>query len=134
MTITTDNKFAPVPEWVIDSDITDGALRLYAVLLRYADYKDGSAYPARKTLAARLRKTDRSIDAYTKELVDIGALIVTHRFIDGDRKRPTSNRYTVITRDPKFISPPSEENLAPPGEGGFALTIPTVNDLSLIHI
>lgn len=131
MTITTDNKFAQIPEWVIDSEISDGALRLYAVLLRYADYRSGEAFPARKTLAVRLRKTDRSIDTYTKELVEIGALVVTKRFLDADRKRPTSNKYTVITANPNYVAPPSEETFAPPGEVDFSLTIPSINDTHL---
>ena len=44
-----------VPEWVLDADIGDCALRLYAVLLRYGN-TTGARMPARSTLAARLHK------------------------------------------------------------------------------
>jgi hypothetical protein len=110
VTVTGGNKFSQVPEWVLDADISDGAFRLYAALLRYADQDTGHAYPARSTLATRLRKTPKSIDRYLKELSEIGALKAYARFENGQQK---SNNYTVVTRNPNAggatqMSPPSD--------------------------
>lgn len=134
--VATDNQFSQVPEWVIRAEISDGAFRLYALLLRYAHYQKKTAFPARKRLAEDLRKSDRSIDSYIKELVSIRALYVTRRYLDEKKKVQTSNLYTVVTADPQFVAPPSEAvfagagevGFAPPSEADFALTIPTIND------
>jgi hypothetical protein len=53
--IRVDRRFAIIDEWVLDLDISDRALRLYACLLRYADKDTHKAFPSRKTLSERLR-------------------------------------------------------------------------------
>lgn len=73
-TITTDRRFAIIDEWILDANISDKAVRLYGILARYADYKTHKAYPARQTLADRLRCSTRSIDRAVLELIEIGAL------------------------------------------------------------
>lgn len=73
------NKFSQIPEWVIDANISDGAFRLYAVLMRYADNKTGKAFPALETLAKRLRKNEKSVRRYAKELADNGIVSVQNR-------------------------------------------------------
>lgn len=92
-TITSDTGYwSVVPEWVLDAEVSDRAVRLYGVLGRYAD-TDGSAHPSRKVLAGRLRCSVDSIDRATKELEAIGALRVVPRYDDvGDR---TSNEYVL---------------------------------------
>lgn len=57
-------------------DISDCAVRLYAVLLRYG-HVSGARMPSRATLARRLRKrsTD-TVDRALRELVDLGAVSV----------------------------------------------------------
>jgi hypothetical protein len=45
-----EDRFSMVPEWVLDADIGDCALRLYAVLLRYCN-TTGARMPARTTVA-----------------------------------------------------------------------------------
>ena len=57
-----------VPEWVLDADIGDCALRLYAVLLRYGN-SSGARMPARATLAARLHK--KSVDTVDRALAEL---------------------------------------------------------------
>lgn len=85
--------FSLVPEWVLDSTVSDRALRLYAVLARYADRDDGTCFPTRRTLADRLRCSLDSIDRAKAELVDAGAIAWNQRAgTDGDL---TSNEYTV---------------------------------------
>lgn len=97
-TITTDTgPFAIVPEWVLDAEISDRAVRLYAILSRYAD-SDGWAWPSRKTLAIRLGRSVDALDRAVRELVDAHMLTVVARFDDaGDR---TSNGYTLVRMDP----------------------------------
>src|SRR3954447_4798815 len=77
--LVLEQHFAIVPEWVLDADISDAALRLYAVLLRYGQ-SSGHRMPGRRLLASRLHKrcTD-SVDRALKELVGIGAVVVQHR-------------------------------------------------------
>ena len=90
--IHTDLKFSIVPEWVIDSDVSDRAVRVYAVLARYADSETLQAFPSRDTLARRVRCHWRSIDRAIQELVQLGAVTKTHRR-DGDAYK--SNIYTL---------------------------------------
>lgn len=88
--ITSDVRFAITPEWVLDADVSDRAVRLYAVLNRYANVKD-TASPSRKTLADRLRCSPDSIDRALVELDALGAIDRTpRRRPDGSR---TSNEY-----------------------------------------
>lgn len=96
-TLVVQTRFAIVPEWVLDADISDGAVRLYAVLLRYGN-TSGARMPSRATLATRLRKgsTD-TVDRALKELLDLGAVLVEHRR-NGRRNLP--NRYHLRATPP----------------------------------
>src|SRR3954466_8530656 len=77
--LVLEQHFAIVPEWVLDADISDAALRLYAVLLRYGQ-TSGQRMPSRAVLAARLRKRSKdSVDRALKELVRVGAVVVRRR-------------------------------------------------------
>ncbi|MDX6244773.1 MAG: hypothetical protein QOE76_2496 [Frankiales bacterium] len=80
-----EDRFAIVPEWLLDADVSDTAIRLYAVLLRYGQ-TSGARMPGRATLARRLHKrsTD-SVDRAMRELVEIGAVHVQHRYSSGLR-------------------------------------------------
>src|SRR3954469_3133390 len=72
--LVLEQHFAIVPEWVLDADISDAALRLYAVLLRYGQ-TSGNRMPGRRLLAGRLHKRSRdSVDRALKEVVVIGAV------------------------------------------------------------
>ncbi len=89
-----DARFAIVPEWVLDAPISDCAIRLYAVLLRYGQ-SSGARMPGRSTLARRLRKQSvDTVDRAMKELVGLGAVAVEHR---RDGIRQLTNRYLVRT-------------------------------------
>ena len=78
-TITLERRFAIIDEWVLDLDISDRAVRLYAVLARYADSETHKAYPSRGTLAERLRCSKASVDRAAQELVDAGAMTKKQR-------------------------------------------------------
>ena len=97
--VRTDNRFSQIPHWVTEAPISDGAYRLYGVLMKYAHYQTRDAYPSRATLARDVRKSDRSVDGYIKELCAIGALKVFRRKRKGTKENYT-NLYHVITANP----------------------------------
>jgi hypothetical protein len=101
--LVVEDRFAIVPEWLLDADISDAAVRLYAVLLRYGQ-SSGSRMPSRATLARRLRKrsTD-SVDRAMKELVGLGAVRIEHRYAGAQR---LTNAYHVRTSRPTRNDPP----------------------------
>jgi hypothetical protein len=77
--IRLERRFAIIDEWLLDLDISDRAVRLYAVLARYADSETHKAYPSRETLAERLRCSTKSVDRAAQELVESGAMTKQHR-------------------------------------------------------
>lgn len=78
--IQIDRRFAIIDEWVLDLPVSDRAIRLYAVLVRYADKDTHKAFPSRKTLAKRLRCSTKSVDRAIQELIDSGLLSKEQRF------------------------------------------------------
>lgn len=110
--------FAIVPDWLIQAGVSDGGLRLFVALAMRADRESGECWPSRKTLAAEMAVTDRTIDARTDELEALGAVSKRPRWTeDGDR---SSNAYTVNYAKP--VSPPPVTGVATGGEVGFAVT------------
>lgn len=104
-----DDYYAPIPEWVLDADISAQAVRLYGVLRRYADKATLLAHPTRATLAERLKVKDQKVvDRAVKELVGVGALTVIPRWRDTENniayarddahQFQTSNAYRVFRR------------------------------------
>jgi hypothetical protein len=109
--LALEQHFAIVPEWVLDADISDAALRLYAVLLRYGQ-TSGQRMPSRAVLAARLRKRSKdSVDRALKELVRVGAVVVERR---RDGNLNLTNRYIVRSTPPHRRPEPTE---APDAKG-----------------
>lgn len=90
--LDTDLRFSIVPEWVLDADISDRAIRVYSILARYADNETLQAFPSRETLAQRCHCHWRSIDRAIDELVALGAVTKAHRK-NGDSYQ--SNLYTL---------------------------------------
>ena len=93
--IKSDVYFSIVPEWVIDAPISAQAVRVYAVLCRYADKDDGTCFPSIKTLAERIHVSESTIKRALKELKAIGAIKSQKRF-DKATGEQTSNLYTVM--------------------------------------
>lgn len=119
--VVADFRFAMVPEWVLYADVSAQAVRLYAVLLRYANGStSGEAYPGRRRLAEHLRVADvKTVDRALDQLTGIGALTIA--------KRPSStgfpqNLYTVrsIPVPPSGISAPS--GMSAPSPSGISAT------------
>jgi len=74
--LTVDDFFAPVPEWVLDAAVSDCAVRLFAVLLRYGQ-TSGARMRSLATLAPRLRKASTdTVDRAMRERVALGAVTV----------------------------------------------------------
>lgn len=111
--ITADDYFAIVPEWVLDADISDRAVRLYAIMRRYADKDSLACHPSIRLMSERLRCSIPSVQRALAELVALGAVVVTPRF-DDDR-RQMSNAYR-LTRAPALADP----RPSPAGEGGHS--------------
>jgi hypothetical protein len=88
--------FAIVPEWVIDAAVSDGAFRLYSLLLRYGNGA-GSRMPSRQTLTRRLRCSVDAIDRAMRQLTEASIVRVEHR---RSREQVLSNRYHVRTTPP----------------------------------
>ena len=93
--IKSDVYFSIVPEWVIDAPISAQAVRVYAVLCRYADKDDGTCFPSIRTLAERIHVSESTIKRAIKELKVIGAIKSQKRF-DKATGEQTSNLYTVM--------------------------------------
>ena len=108
--------FAIVPEWLLDSKISHGAVRLYALLARYTN-NDQAAWPSRATLAKRLGTSKDTVDRYIKELTCVQALVVEHRrdtTKDGNLIN-RSNLYTLLVTPPGVaasVRPPSRNGAA----------------------
>lgn len=96
MAVLTDiGRFAIIPEWLLDSDISPTAIKLFAVMAaKYADRDTGSLFPSRKELAAKLGVHSRStVDHALAQLESVGALSIENRKdAAGD---PTSNLYML---------------------------------------
>lgn len=89
--VTADLRFAMIPEDLLYSDISDGALRLFAVLHRHAD-RGGESYPRRTRLAKFCRCSVDTIDRRLVELKAAGWVDVEARHDEGGQR---SNLYQV---------------------------------------
>ena len=115
--IYSDEYFAILPEWVLYAPVSSNAIRLYAVLRRFAD-KQNTCYPTRKTIAERCQFSPASVDRAVEELKAVGALQVTQRKSkQGDW---TSNLYKIIVIDPKRFTARDDTLTADDGTGLIA--------------
>lgn len=70
---------------VTEEHLTDGELRLFALLAIYA-YKTGKAWPTIQTLCKELRRSKSTIQRQLKKLQLVGLLEIK-KGVDGNRKR-----------------------------------------------
>jgi hypothetical protein len=119
--INADLRFSIIPEWVLDADISDRAIRLYSILARYADNDTMQAFPSRETLAQRAYCNAKAVTKAIDELVIIGAVIKQHRK-HGDSYQ--SNLYTLKRVGPNTTPP----RVNPVTRVGSDLTPPRVSD------
>lgn len=99
--ISSDLYFSIVPEWIIDLPVSAQAIRLYAVLSRYADKEDNTCYPSIKTIAKRMHTSDSTVKRALRELKEHKAVVVEQRY-NPATKEQTSNLYTLM-RIPPFM-------------------------------
>lgn len=105
--------YAQIPRWILRAGdrLSHGSVRLYGVIMTYADNDTKSAFPGREKLAGDMGVKVRSVSAYIKELEDFGALVVTRR-----RNKRTgnfySNHYVVVFAEPgaEYCTPRDAEN------------------------
>jgi len=112
--------FVITPEWVLDADISDKAVRLYGVLRSYADHRTGLAFPSRRTLAARLHVADpKAVDRAMAELEVIGAVTVERSAPAVSGQARSSNRYLLRHTPPgKSATPPNPSEWEMTSSGG----------------
>lgn len=136
--LAADTNFVIIPQWILLADISDGAVRLYGALRKYADNATMKAFPSRATLAKDIHKSSRrTIDKYLGELVSIGALKIERR------KRPGTNQlysnvYTLTSTPCNSLHHPVQK-IAPPGaencaENYIHLTKPTELDQTFVAV
>ena len=109
--VTADIKFSIIPEWVLDSGCSDKAIRLYAVLARYADNDRLTADPGRGTLAKRMGCHRATVDRAVEELEALGAITKTRR-VEGGKYQ--SSLYTIRRTDPSRTDAPSRTHATTP--------------------
>ena len=120
--------YATVPEWVLYSDVSANAVRLYATLTRYVGLNE-AGWPSRKTLAGRTHLSPTTVDRALQELVDLGALHIEPRYrSDGSQ---TSSLYYLTTPDATTEATPAHER-PPPSPRATSLEVtprrPNPND------
>lgn len=96
--LRTDLPFAIVPVWLMDTGLSNSALRVYISLARRADNETGHAWPGRGTIAKESGLSLKSVDRGISELCGLGALTKHHRL--NEKGEHTSNLY-VVHRVPK---------------------------------
>lgn len=106
--------FAIIPESVLLAPISSNAVRLYAILNRFANAQ-GKAWPSRRTLAEMMGVSVATVDRAKDELVDLGALHVENRL--GPNGDLTSNIYTLVMSSPvRKGSPTGDGRGSPTGD------------------
>lgn len=114
--------YAQVPRWIIrsGSQLSHGAVRLYGVIMTYADNDTRAAFPGKEKLSQDIGSSVRSVFTYMKELEAFGALIVTRR-----RNKRTgnyyANHYVLVFNDPSAV------DCRRPSEVDGPISKPTVN-------
>lgn len=104
--------FAQVPEWVLDhAEHSDRAVRLFAVLHRYAD-TGGNAFPGRRLLAKRMHCSSSSLDRALDELIATGAVATVPRYREDGSQ--SSNDYWLWP-----ATPPVTGGVSTGEEGGL---------------
>ena len=113
LTVEGFTPYAQIPRWVLRAgdQLSHGAVRLYGVIMTYADNSSRAAFPGREKLAGDLGIKARTVSTYIKELEEFGAMRVTRR-----RNKRTgnfySNHYVLVFSDPcaEDCTPPDAQD------------------------
>lgn len=120
LTVQGFTPYAQVPRWILRAGdgLSHGAVRLYGVIMTYADNNTRAAFPGRDKLGENLGVKEWSVSKYIKELEKYGALKVDRR-----RNKKTgnfySNHYTLMFEDPRVQKP------TPPAVQDHTVSTPT---------
>lgn len=120
LTVQGFTPYAQVPRWILRAGdgLSHGAVRLYGVIMTYADNNTRAAFPGRDKLGENLGVKEWSVSKYIKELEKFGALRVDRR-----RNKKTgnfySNHYTLMFEDPSVQKP------TPPAVQDHTVSTPT---------
>ena len=110
--LTVEQRFAVVPEWMLDSTVSGTAFRLYADLARYGN-TSGVRMPGRALLARRLHRSVDTVDRAVKKLTAAGILSVEHRTQAGRTDQPLPPTHSRPRRrlraGPHRCGPPPRE-------------------------
>lgn len=114
--VTSDRPpFACVPRELVESpEVSAQAVRVYALLTRYADLPNG-AVPTLARLADTAGVTQQTVRRAVRELQAAGWVAVEHR-AEPDRGQ-TSNRYHLHSRPVADARPPDADDAGPPDTG-----------------
>lgn len=83
--VSTDYRFAPIPEDLVYSEMTDKAVRVYAVLMRHG-LDPSTCYPSHGRIGELIGAAGRSIQRPLRELEEAGWITRVPRFdTRGDR-------------------------------------------------
>lgn len=112
--------FAQIPEWILDLDISDRAVRLWCVLHRHAN-SDGHAFPGRTAIAERLKCSTGSVDRALNELRNAGAIVSRQKkagpaIVGNDYWLWPAQPYSQVERG----SPTGEATPSPTGDATVA--------------
>lgn len=92
------NNFTILPKELLNKKLSQGAFRLYVVLISYCYGNKDMCYPSQSTLAAKMDKCTRTIRRYLRELEE-------HNLITVKRRGSTSSLYKVTYKtEEKFTN------------------------------
>ena len=112
--VTTDYRFAPVPEELAyDPEISGNAVKLYAILARHGMDPE-HCFPSHARIAAKAGLSDRSIGRILGELEDAGWISKRARFTEAGAR--TSDGYHVHSRRAQERAHHAEERGTPAHE------------------
>lgn len=118
--------YAQIPKWILRAGdkLSHGAVRLYGVIMTYADNDTKTAFPGREKLAQDMGASVSTVKRAIKELEEFHALAVERR-----RNQRTgnfySNHYTLVFENPWATYDPPREVMDDPITTPTILTTPT---------
>jgi DNA-binding transcriptional MocR family regulator len=115
--------YTRIPDALI-SELTPREHQLVHALLSYRWTPDSAIYPSVRTLATRLRCTDRTIQRTLRSLERQGYLVTVARYREGDHGQ-TSNLYAPGPMMAALLPPPGDTVRAVPGDIRGGQTKPT---------
>jgi DNA-binding transcriptional MocR family regulator len=109
-----EGRYTKLPDALL-SELTPREHQLVHALLSYRWTDDSAIYPSVRTLATRLRCTDRTIQRTLRSLERQGYLVTVARYREGDHGQ-TSNRYAPGPMLLPLLPPAGGRDVAGPGD------------------